>query len=139
MRCIIFAILQRYALTYTQMNERPEIPDNITHAEYFDRLLKDRVNKSSIPKISSLNAIIQFEITDKGGGIWNIQVENGLVREVTRKTIEKPTCVFKLGSDTFLSILRREITPQMAFFKGKVDIKGDMILALKMNILVNYL
>ena len=27
------------------MNERPEIPANIDHADYFDRLLKDRVNK----------------------------------------------------------------------------------------------
>jgi len=121
------------------MNERPEIPENITHAEYFNRLLKDRVNNCPIPKISGLNAIIQFEITDNGNGIWNVIVENGLVKEVTKKVIEKPTCTFTLDSYTFLSILRRETTPQRAFFKGKVDIKGDVILALKMNILVNYL
>lgn len=121
------------------MNERPEIPENITHAEYFNRLLKDRVNNSPIPKISSLNAIIQFEITDNGNGIWNIVIENGFVKEVTNNALVKPTCTFTLDSNTFLSILRREITPQKAFFKGKVDIKGNMLLALKMNILVNYL
>lgn len=121
------------------MNQRPEIPENITHAEYFSRLLKDRVNKSPLPKISDLNAIIQFEITDNGNGIWNIVVENGLVKEVIKKGYEQPTCIFALNSATFLSIIRREITPQQAFFKGKVEIKGNMLLALKMNILVNYL
>ena len=121
------------------MKERPEIPENITHAEYFNQLLKDRVNNSPIPKISSLNAIIQFEITDNGNGIWNIVIENGFVKEVTKNAHEKPTCTFKLDSTTFLSILRCETTPQKAFFKGKVDIKGNMLLALKMNILVNYL
>ncbi len=121
------------------MNERPEIPGNITHNEYFNRLLKDRVNNSPIPKISGLNAVIQFEITDNGNGIWNIVIEDGFVKEVMKEALVKPTCTFTLGSMTFLSILRREITPQMAFFKGKVEIKGDMLLALRMNILVNYL
>ena len=121
------------------MNGRPEIPENITHAEYFNHLLKDRVNKSPISKIPGLNAIIQFEITDSGNGIWYVVVENGFVTEVTRETLEKPTCTFILDSDTFLSILRREITPQKAFFKGKVAIKGNMLLALRMNILVEYM
>lgn len=121
------------------MNQRPEIPENITHTEYFNRLLKDRVNMSPLPKISDLHAIIQFEITDNGNGIWNIVVENGLVKEVTKEICEQPTCTFTLNSATFLSIIRREITPQQAFFKGQVEIKGHMLLALKMNILVHYM
>ncbi|MDN3514689.1 MAG: SCP2 sterol-binding domain-containing protein [Candidatus Brocadia sp.] len=121
------------------MNERPEIPLNIDHADYFDRLLKDRVNKSSIPKISGLNAIIRFVITDDENGVWDIAVEKGFVKEVAKVVQEKPACTFLLDSSTFLSVIKREITPQQAFFKGKVDIKGDILLALKMNILVEYL
>lgn len=126
-------------MAYIRMNERPEIPDYITHTEYFNHLLKDRVNNSPISKIPNLSAIIQFEITDRGKGIWYVVVENGFVTEVTKEMFEKPTCVFILDSETFLSILRREITPQKAFFKGKVTIKGNMLLALKMNILVEYM
>ncbi len=121
------------------MNERPEIPENITHVEYFNRLLKNRVNNAPVPKIPSLNAVIQFEMTDGENGIWHVVIENGFVTKVTQEMLEKPTCVFILDSNTFLSILRREITPQKAFFKGQVAIKGNMLLALKMNILVNYL
>lgn len=121
------------------MDERPVIPENITHSDYFNQLLKDRVNKSSIPKLLTLNAVIQFEISDNGNGIWNVIIENGLVKEVTKEVYEKPTCTFTLNSAMFLSIIKREITPQQAFFQGKVNIKGDLLLALKMNILVNYL
>ncbi|MGQ3683676.1 MAG: SCP2 sterol-binding domain-containing protein [Candidatus Loosdrechtia sp.] len=121
------------------MDERPVIPENITHTDYFNRLLKERVNKSSIPKIYDLNAVIQFEISDNGNGKWDVVIENGIVKEVTEELHKKPTCVFTLDSATFLSIIRREITPQQAFFQRKVDIRGDVFLALKMNILVNYL
>ena len=81
---------------------------------------------------------IQFEITDEGNRIWNIIGENSVIAGITREMIEKPTCTFKLSSATFLSIFRREITLQQAFFKGKMDIKGDLLLALKMNDLINY-
>lgn len=121
------------------MNKRPEIPEKITHSDYFNQLLQARVNLSPMAKISSLNAIIQFEITDSGNGRWNVVLENGLVRDVTTELHYKPTCIFTMDSATFLSIIRREITPQQAFFRGKVHIKGDMFLALKMNILVSYM
>jgi len=122
-----------------KMTERPEIPANITYKEYFEQLFKDRVNKSSLSKIEMLNALIRFEITDDEDGQWNVFVENGLVRKITKGKSEKPTCTFQLDSDTFMSIVKREITPQQAFFKGKADVKGNIFLALKMNVLVEYM
>ncbi|MCF6148691.1 MAG: SCP2 sterol-binding domain-containing protein [Candidatus Kuenenia sp.] len=121
------------------MSERPEIPASISHREYFEFLFKERVNKSPLPKIDTLNAIIQFRITDDDEGLWNVVVENGLVKEVTKRTIDNPTCTFCLDSKTFISIVKREITPQQAFFGGRADIKGNILLALKMNILVEYM
>lgn len=51
------------------MSNRPEVPEYITPAGYFYRLSKDRVNRSTIPKMSGMNAMIQFEITGKGVGV----------------------------------------------------------------------
>ena len=67
------------------MNRRPEIPEDITHAGYFDRLLKDRVNRSAIPNMSGLNTIIQFEISDNRNQMRNIIVENGVIGEVKKE------------------------------------------------------
>jgi len=121
------------------MNTRPRIPENITPTEYFTHLLKDRVNLADEPKISSLTAVIRFEMTDGNGGTWDIVVEKGLVKDVVRNSKETPTSTLKLSSAVFLDIIKRKVTPQQAFFQRKVDIDGDMFIALKMNILVSFM
>lgn len=121
------------------MNTRPIIPENITPTEYFTTLLKDRVNLSDEPKISSLTAVIRFEMTDGDGGTWDIVVEKGLVKDVVRNSKETPTSTLKLSSAVFVDIIKRKVTPQQAFFQRKVDIDGDMFIALKMNILVSFM
>ncbi|MHC4455351.1 MAG: SCP2 sterol-binding domain-containing protein [Planctomycetota bacterium] len=55
------------------------------------------------------------------------------------ETVLSPVSTFRMDSETFMSILKREFTPQKAFFKRKVKIAGDIMIALKMNVLVNYL
>lgn len=120
------------------MNNRHQIPEDITHIEYFDHLLRERVNKSVIRGIAdAADVVIQFEITDKENGVWSIVIEKGIVKEVTKGAHNSPTSIFTLGSEVFLSILRREITLQQAFFSGKMDTKGDALLALKMNAMFN--
>src|SRR4030067_1997444 len=120
------------------MNTRPRIPENITPTEYFTHLLKDRVNLSDEPKISSLTAVIRFEMTDGDGGTWDVVVEKGLVEDVVRNSKETPTSTLKLSGAVFLDIIKRKVTPQNAFFQRKVDIDGDMFIDLKMNILVTF-
>ena len=138
--------------------KRPEITHNTTHVEYFEELIFGRVNMCPLPKIETLNTIIRFDILGDNAGSWTIAVEEGLLKHVLRNHSDscssskevaslpvpsqqtgKPICIFRLDGNTFMSIVRREITPQQAFFEKKVQIKGDITLALKMNVLVNYM
>ncbi|MDR4506286.1 MAG: SCP2 sterol-binding domain-containing protein [Candidatus Scalindua sp.] len=143
--------------------KQPEITAQTTHTEYFEKMMYNRVNNSPIPKIRSLNAIIQFDIVGDNPGNWIVIIEKGVVKRivsgfvekgsaegdclqenvnndtVSSGTIRKSKCTFQLDGNTFMSIVRREITPQHALFQRKVHIRGDMLLALKMNVLVNYL
>jgi hypothetical protein len=147
--------------------KRPEITNNTTHIEYFEELIFDRVNKCPLPKIESLNTVIRFDIVGHDAGSWTIAVEDGILKSISRnyftsgssgqtkieskgycmdntKAVSKevilnPVCIIRLSGRTFMSIVRREITPQQAFFEKDVQIEGDMTLALKMNVLVNYL
>ncbi len=129
--------------------ERPDIANEITPAEYFERLIYARVNLCPLPKIKSLHTVIRFDIEGDNGGSWTIVVECGLLKRVVKNCsgtsgspAEKtllPVSTFRMDSETFMSILRREFTPQKAFFKRKVKIAGDIMIALKMNVLVNYL
>ncbi len=129
--------------------KRPDITNEITPVEYFEQLIFARVNFCSLPKIESLNTVIRFDIDGDNGGSWTIVVEGGMLKRVVRNCSEncstsnetelRPVSTFRMDSETFMSILKREFTPQKAFFKRKVKIAGDIMIALKMNVLVNYL
>ncbi len=136
--------------------KRPEVTDKTNHIEYFEELMFDRVNMCPLPRIESLGIVIRFDIVGQNAGSWTIVVEDGILRRVSRNhpdpesqqgnseplsedVVLNPACIFRLDGSTFMSIVRREITPQQAFFEKKVQIEGDMALALKMNVLVNYM
>jgi hypothetical protein len=129
--------------------ERPDITNEITPVEYFEQLIFARVNLCPLPKIESLNTVIRFDIAGDNGGSWTIAVERGLLERVVRncpdtrsshnEALLLPVSTFRMDSEIFMSILRREFTPQKAFFKRKVKIAGNIMIALKMNVLVNYL
>ncbi|MBT3880984.1 MAG: SCP2 sterol-binding domain-containing protein [Candidatus Scalindua sp.] len=129
--------------------KRPDIANGITPVEYFEQLIFARVNFCSLPKIESLNTVIRFDIDGDNGGSWTIVVEGGHLTRVVRnspeicsssnETVLRPVSTFRMDCETFMSILKREFTPQKAFFKRKVKIAGNIMIALKMNVLVNYL
>ena len=127
-------------------NVRPEITDDITPSIYFNKLVMDRINMCPIPKIPTINALVEFCINGKDEGKWGLVIEKGMVKDVICAKEEdidpysrKPNCTFTMNGETFLSIIRKEISPQKAFFDRKVNVQGNMLLALKANVLVNYL
>ncbi len=134
--------------------KRPEVTDKTNHIEYFEELMFDRVNMCPLPRIKSLGIVIRFDIVGQNAGSWTIVVADGILKRISRNhpdpesqqgnseplsDVLNPACIFRLDGRTFMSIIRREITPQQAFFEKKVQIEGDMTLALKMNVLVNYM
>ncbi|MEK6765410.1 MAG: SCP2 sterol-binding domain-containing protein [Planctomycetota bacterium] len=130
------------------IENRPEITNEITHVEYFEELIFARVNLCSLPRIESLNTVIRFDIEGDNTGSWSIVVERGLLKRVVRnysdtsplsdEAVLVPASTFRMDGETFMSIIKREITPQQAFFRKMVQIEGDVTIALKMNVLVNY-
>jgi hypothetical protein len=131
------------------IEKRPEITNETTPVEYFEELIFARVNLCSLPKIESLNTVIRFDIEGDNAGSWSIVVERGFLKRVVRnysdasplsdEAVLIPASTFRMDGETFMSIIKREITPQQAFFRKMVQIEGDVTIALKMNVLVNYL
>ncbi len=144
-----YKIYQTVDIKPGDFDERPDITNGITPVEYFEQLVFARVNLCPLPKIESLDTVIRFDIDGDNGGSWTIAVESGLLKRVVRncsdtcsssnETVLRPVSTFRMDSETFMSILKREFTPQKAFFKRRVKIAGDIMIALKMNVLVNYL
>ncbi len=119
--------------------QRPEIPPGATHEEYFETLMKDRINLSSEPKIPGLQALIEFNITGNRAGRWTLVLEDGYAREVVKDYSGGPDCVLTMDGETFMDIVRARITPREALFKGRLTVSGDVMLGIKMSVLVHYL
>lgn len=118
---------------------RPEVRKDTTHLEYFNKLMLDRIKESSVPRIPGLNARIQFNITGSDAGKWTLILEDGYARGVVQGNHTHPDCILTLSGETFMAIVRKEITPQQALFQKKLAIEGNVMLGIKMTVLVNYL
>lgn len=129
-----------------ETNDRPEIPDDITPSTYFNDLIINRINKSPIPKIKTLNVLVEFHVSDIDRGRWGLVIEEGIAKNIIHVENndpnpypKAPTCTFTMNSKIFMAIVRKEISPKKAFFTRKIDVSGNIFLALKANVLVSYL
>lgn len=97
-------------------------------AAFFDQV-PDKVNKD---KIQGMDCIYQFDITGDDGGQWNIVIANGDAT-VNEGAAENPSITLTMDSSNFVNLVQGKLNGQMAFMTGKLKIKGDMALALKLQ------
>lgn len=85
-------------------------------------------------KAQGLNAVIQYEITGEGGGTWCATIKNGACT-VTAGAAASPTLALIMSGQDWLDMLSGKLSGQMAFMSGKLKLKGDMGLAMKLGTL----
>jgi putative sterol carrier protein len=82
--------------------------------------------------LASINSTYQFSISGDGGGDWVIEL-NADKQEVRTGVDESAQCVISMTSEDFMGMIGGTLNPQMAFMTGKLRVKGDMGLALKLQ------
>lgn len=83
-------------------------------------------------KAAGMNAKYQFDITGEGGGQWYAKVADGKA-DVGQGTIESPNITLTAAAADWLNLVNGKINGQTAFLTGKLKVKGDMTLALKLQ------
>lgn len=89
--------------------------------------LKDKPETSK-----AVNSVYEFNITGDNGGVWTVD----LTREpgvVTAGATGAAKCTVTCAAPDFMNIVSGKMNPQMAFMSGKLKIKGDMGLAMKLQ------
>jgi len=83
-------------------------------------------------KAAGVNATIQYDITGDQGGTWNAVVKDGAC-QVNAGAAASPNLTITMSSQDWLDMTGGKLSGQMAFMSGKLKLKGDMGLAMKIG------
>ena len=99
-----------------------------TVKETFDNM----ASRFRAEKAAGVNATIQYDITGDQGGTWNAVIKDGACN-VSQGAAASPNLTLTMSSQDWLDMTGGKLSGQMAFMSGKLKLKGDMGLAMKVG------
>jgi putative sterol carrier protein len=102
-------------------------------AEVSIQELFDRLPGAFIPeKAAGIDAVIQFTLSGDKGGDWWVAIRNN-VCTVENGIAQLPTLVFAATAQDCLDIFTGKLDAVKAFMQGKIKLKGNFNLAMKLT------
>ena len=78
------------------------------------------------------NAVIQYDISGDGGGTWHAVIKDGACT-VNAGLGAEPESHASIAGQDWLDMVSGKQSGQMLFMSGKLKVKGDMGLAMKLG------
>ena len=86
-------------------------------------------------KVAGMNGVFQFDLSGENGGVWHVKLADG-DGSVAAGPAENPGVTISMAADDFVALTEGELDGTMAFMSGKLKVKGDMGLAMKLQTLL---
>jgi len=83
-------------------------------------------------KSAGTNAVIQYDVSGDGGGTWHAVIKDGTCL-VQAGAGTSANLTLQIASQDWLDMLSGKQSGQMLFMSGKLKVKGDMGLAMKLG------
>ena len=81
-------------------------------------------------KAAGLNATIQLNLSGDGGGNWHIKIANGQLSTAQGQAVS-PDLTLGMAASDYVALTKGEVNPMNLFMAGKIQLQGDMSLAMK--------
>jgi len=93
----------------------------------------DSMPQALVPeKAGSTKAVIQFDLSGDQGGKWWVKIHDGQAESGKGDAPEAPQLTLMADAMDYVKISLGQLDGTAAFMHGKLKIKGDMGLAIKM-------
>ncbi len=83
-------------------------------------------------KAAGTHAVIQYDISGDGGGTWHAVIKDGACA-VQEGAGTNPTLTLSMAAPDWLDMVSGKQSGQMLFMSGKLKLKGDMGLAMRLG------
>ncbi|OGV61964.1 MAG: hypothetical protein A3K18_06465 [Lentisphaerae bacterium RIFOXYA12_64_32] len=129
-----FLRLVRYAMA-TDFGKQRSTRYMSTGAAFL-QALRQKVGSTMIPNLKTLNAQFSIKLLGTGKTLY-LQIQNGILAEFREDAPRTSPFEFALSVQTLEELVRREVTPQGAFFQKRIQITGDIGKALTLAPIFN--
>ena len=83
-------------------------------------------------KAAGTSATVQYDVSGEGGGTWHAVIKDGACA-VTEGAAPSPNLTLQISAQDWLDMTSGKQSGQMLFMSGKLKVKGDMGLAMKLG------
>ncbi|CAN9504636.1 unnamed protein product [Ophioblennius macclurei] len=83
--------------------------------------------------VKSTQGIYQFDLSGEHAGVWFLDLKSGTGSAGQGEPPSKADVVMTMNSSDFSKMFAGKLKPTLAFMSGKLRIKGDMTLAIKLE------
>ncbi len=95
--------------------------------------LMARMPKAFLPeKAVGVDAVIQYHLSGDEGGDWIITIKDGKCT-VEEGVAENPTLTLEADAEDYKNVILGKLDGMAAFMQGKLKLKGNLNLAMKLT------
>uniref|UniRef100_A0A2K6F2R7 Hydroxysteroid dehydrogenase like 2 n=1 Tax=Propithecus coquereli TaxID=379532 RepID=A0A2K6F2R7_PROCO len=98
------------------------------------KIIKDSLSDDVV---KATQAIYLFELSGEDGGTWFLDLKSKGGNAGHGEPSDRADVVMSMSTDDFVKMFSGKLKPTMAFMSGKLKIKGNMALAIKLEKLMN--
>jgi len=119
------------------MSERAVPPDDITPNAFFTRWVPEAVasDPSRRTRLGHDPVTLEFELEGEGGGFYALRIADGAVTGA-EGCAEDAQLRIRLDVDTWRALNRGELSAPEAFLRRQVHLRGNLLLALKLHLIL---